>query len=149
MDISTETLQAFLDDAWDAAPASASTLRPQLRAYEKSITAQFSTVGSIGSVSKNSTSQSYRGPGVGSYTLVQISTAWRQLINLYDEIKLLADYLQARANDCFIQQFPNYEADPDVVVYTIMKERLIVVNDYQVDLTNLRLRRFVHFPALA
>ena len=149
MDISTETLQAFLDDAWDAAPASASTLRPQLRAFEKAVTAQFSTVGSIGSVSKNSTSQSYRGPGLGSYTLVQIATAWRQLINLYDEVRHLADYLQSKANACFVAQFPDYATDPDVVVYTLMKERLIVVDDYQVDLTNLRLRQFVHLPAIA
>ena len=149
MDISTETLQAFLDDAWDVAPASASTLRNQLRAFEKATTSQFSTVGSIGSVSKNSTSQSYRGPGVGSYTLVQISNAWRQLINLYDEIRKLSDYLQSISNPRFVATFPIYLTDPDVVVYEIMKERLIVVDDYQVDLTNLRLRQFAHFPALA
>lgn len=63
----------------------APALRNQLRAYEKASEALFRG-GSIASVSKNSASQSYRGPGLGSYTPVQLANAWRQLISLYDQV---------------------------------------------------------------
>ena len=149
MDISTETLQAFLDDAWDAAPDSASTLRNQLRTFEKAVTAQFSTVGSIGSVSKNSTSQSYRGPGVGQYTVAQIQTAWRMLINLYDQTKQSLDW-ENKNSTWFTAKYPTYLVDQDQAIYDLCAAWLR--NDfssYEVDLTNLRLRQFEHLPALA
>ncbi len=86
MDVTTETYQAFLDDAWDAAPEQAETLRSQLRIYEKAITTLFSQ-GAISSISKNSVQQTYRGPGLGSYTMQQLQTVWRTLINLFDRTK--------------------------------------------------------------
>ncbi len=84
MDVTAYTRQAFLDDAWDSAPAEGNTLRDELRKYEKAATSLFSSSGSIQSVGKNSANQSYSGPGVGRYTSVQIQEAWRSLINLFD-----------------------------------------------------------------
>jgi len=149
MDIAVETLQAFFDDAWDAAGSGANSLRDQLRAYEKSITAQFSSVGSLGSVSKNSTNQSYRGPGLGQYTVAQIQTAWRMLINLSDQMKDKTDWLN-KNNPDFQSEYPTYSTDSDLAVYNFVSCWLR--NDfssYQVDLTNLRLRDFEHLPAFA
>jgi hypothetical protein len=143
VDITTETLQSFLDDAWDAAPSSANSLRDQLRSFEKAVTAQYSQ-GSIASVSKNSFSQTYRGPGLGSYTLVQIANAWRTLINLFDEEKQRADFIQAAGDAWFIAKFPNYSSgdspDTDPAIYDLMKNRLFVITEYQTDLSDLRLR---------
>jgi hypothetical protein len=142
MDVTCETLQSFLDTAWEDAPDGANTLRQQLRIYEKSITAQFSQ-GSIGSVSKNNFSQTYRGPGLGSYTLIQIANAWRILINLLDEEIRRADELQDLSVAWFVAKFPNYATtgnDNDDAYYDLMKRRLIVITEYQTDLSDLRLR---------
>jgi len=65
-------------------------LRDQLRSYERNAEALFRG-GSIASVAKNAASQSYRGPGLGSYTPVQIANAWRILINLFDQTKIWID----------------------------------------------------------
>lgn len=141
MDIAVETLQAFLDDAWDSAQDTATGFRDQLRAYEKSITAQFASVGSIASLSKNSTNQSYRGPGLGQYTVAQIQTAWRMLINLYDATKDRFDYLSASGNTDFAEDYPDYKGDPEKAVYSFSSHWLR--NDfthYQTDLSDLRLR---------
>lgn len=146
MDVSAETLQAFLDNAWDAAVAGANTLRPQFRLFETAATNLFAG-GSIGSVSKNSVSQSYRGPGLGSYTPVQIANTWRMLINLYDEEKHRTDwyynlFLQFPTNEqgiAFNTLYPTYKDDPDTAVYAFMQGRLIPVDEYQTDLTDLRL----------
>lgn len=147
MDISAETLQAFLENAWDAAPNAANTLRQQLRVYEVAATNLFSG-GSIGSVSKNSTSQSYRGPGLGSYTPVQIANAWRNLINLFEQQKCETDAVYAAATAIppqqwavpFLVKFPTYAEDPDPAVYCLMTKQLLPVNEYQTDLTVLRLQ---------
>jgi hypothetical protein len=140
VDISTETLQAFLDDAWDAAPEEGDTLRDTLRGFEKQLTAQFETAGSLGSVSKNSASQSYRGPGLGSYTIPQIQTAWRTLINLFDStLAWINSYLAnppATPPTCWTPP----EDNSDATVYQFMKNQLVVVTEYQPDLSNLRLR---------
>ena len=148
MDIAVETLQAFWDDAWDASKDEAGAFRQQLRAFEKAITAQFASVGSLGSVSKNSTSQSYRGPGLGQYTPAQIQTAWRMLINLYDQKKDENDWLNQ--NESWFQlKYPQYAQDPEPSIYDVIARWLR--NDfsfYEVDLTNLRLRQFEHLPAV-
>ncbi len=149
VDVSAETLQAFADNAWDAATAAANSFRPQLRYYEQGATNLFAG-GSIGSVSKNSTSQSYRGPGVGSYTPVQIANSWRMLINLYDEVLGFCNrlYTLSQANPPpspnslpaqFIAKFPGFNDDPDEAVYFFMQRRLQPVESYQTDLTDLRL----------
>jgi len=132
VDITTETLQAFLDDAWDAAPAQANTLRDQLRTFEKSVTKLFSQ-GSLASVQKNAASQSYRGPGLGSYTPVQIANAWRGLINLFDSTKAEVDAEIAAADT----QAPANDQDP--VIYGRMKLQLLPVTEYQADITSLLL----------
>ncbi len=131
VDITTQTLQGFLDDAWDAAPVQANTFRAQLRKFESSATLLFSG-GSIGSVSKNSVSQSYRGPGLGSYTPVQIANAWRDLINLFDSVKKQIDCLIAAGNT----DFPD---DTDETIYEAMKSQLIVITEYQPNMTDLYL----------
>lgn len=140
LDIAIETLQAFFDDAWDAATDAANSFRAQLRTYESAITKQFSTVGTLGSVSKNSASQSYRGPGLGQYTVAQIQTAWRMLINLYDQFKVKTDWLNL--NEVWFQEkYPTYAADPDEAIYDLVSCWLR--NDftsYEIDVTNLRLR---------
>ena len=139
MDIAVETLQAFLDDAWDAAASGANSFRDQLRAYEKGITAQFSSVGSLGSVSKNSTNQSYRGPGLGQYTVAQIQTAWRMLINLFDQTKEKTDWLNANSPG-FRDEYPSYPTDADQAVYDFTSKWLRNdFSNYQIDLTDLRL----------
>lgn len=149
MDVSAETLQAFADNAWDVAKDDANSYRPQLRSYESSATILFSG-GSISSVSKNSTSQSYRGPGVGSYTPVQIANSWRMLINLYDEVLRFCNclYQLSQANPPpspnslaikFITKFPDFAADPDPAVYFFMQQRLQPIESYETDLTDLRL----------
>lgn len=135
MDITTETLQTFLDDAWDAAPDAANTLRDQLRTFEKAATNLFRQ-GSLSSVSKNSASQSYRGPGLGSYTPVQISNAWRTLINIFDSVKDALDFAGGtgiQVDDQTIQ------GDSDPQVYAGMKSQLRIVDSCQTDMTQLRL----------
>lgn len=147
MDISAETLQGFLENAWDAAPDNANTLREQLRSYEKAASNLF-LGGSIASVSKNSASQSYRGPGLGSYTPVQIANAWRMLINLYEQekgqTKCLYDISKQYPNNTrgqwFIEKFPTYAQDADPAIYDFMNRKLIPVEEYQTDLSDLRLQ---------
>ena len=149
MDISAETLQGFCDDAWDAAIAGANTYRPQLRLYESSLAKLFAG-GSIGSVSKNSVSQSYRGPGLGSYTPVQLSNAWRMLINLYDEVLVYCNHLYTLSQvvpppspnsipALFVAKFPEFPNDPDNAVYYFMGKKLQPIDSYETDLTDLRL----------
>ncbi len=138
MDVTIQTYQTFLDDAWDAAPQGANTLRDQLRAFEKTLSPLFNQ-GSLASVSKNSASQTYRGPGLGSYTTPQITKVWRDLINLYD-------HTLNRVN-CLLNATikPNplptwWPADnTDNTLYGFMKYRLVECSEYSMDMTYLRL----------
>lgn len=142
MDITTQFYQTCLDNAWDAAPDGANTLRQQFRVYEQQLT-PLSASGSISSVSKNSTNQTYRGAGVGSYTNLQIMSVWRDLINLYDRAVIWANNLQAQAVSWFVKAWPNYGVpgnDNDPTFYQLMKSKLIVVDEYQTDLTDLRIQ---------
>lgn len=132
MDIPIETYAAFLDDAWDAAPNVANSLRGQLRAFEKQVTTLFSQ-GSIASVGKNSANQSYRGPGVGSFTPAQLQYVWRRLINLFDSTKAEVDQEIAVADS----QAPANDGDP--VIYARMMLQLQPVAEYQPDITDLLL----------
>lgn len=61
------------------------TLREQLRARERQVGALIGH-GSIVSVSKNSTSQTYSFSGSGSITASEIARAYRTLIDLYDSV---------------------------------------------------------------
>lgn len=148
MDVPVETLQLFLENSWDDAPADANSLRVQLRNNERSVGSLFSTSGSLGSVSKNSASQAYRGAALGSLTLVQIQNAWRMLINGYDAQKRETDYLYwlsqnqpaSPAGQQFIAKYPNYAQDPDQAVYDFLTNILQPCEEYQSDLTLLYLK---------
>ena len=157
MDIPVETLQCWLENAWDDSPAAANTLRPQLRINERNAANLFSASGSLASVSKNSASQAYRGTALGSLTQVQIQYGWRMLINLYDEVKCWTDNLyhlsqnqnllpQPLNQQCvillqlFVTQFPTYAADPDPAIYFFMQKRTQPIYEYESDLTLLLLQ---------
>lgn len=146
MDIDVRTLACWLENAWDDAPASANTLRVQLRNMERNAANLFSA-GSIGSVSKNSASQSYAGAGFGRFSVAQIQQGYRMLIELYDadlaETAIIYKYSQQyptnqRSID-FNTAFPDYSTDPDKAVYAFMKYDIQPVDNYQIDLTDLRL----------
>ena len=83
MDIPCETLAMWWDNSWDDTPDGELTFFKQLRAEERKVANLFSQ-GAIASVGKNSANQSYRGPGIGSFTPAQIQVGWRTLINLYN-----------------------------------------------------------------
>lgn len=148
MDIPTETLQLFLDNAWDDAPDAANTLRQQMRANERAAGSLFSSSGSLNSVSKNSASQAYRGASLGSLTLVQIQNGWRTLINGYDAQKRETDCLYwlsqnqptSPAGQWFIAKYPTYAQDPDPAVYDALKCAFEPIGEYECDLTILRLQ---------
>jgi hypothetical protein len=97
--------------------------------------------GSIGSVSKNSASQSYAGAGFGRFSVAQIQQGYRMLIELYDW--LLAE--TGRMNTCavawFVAKYPNYAQDPDFAIWDALSYRLgNPVENYEIDLSDLRLR---------
>lgn len=73
------------DDAWDSAPTEANTFREELRKYEKHV-GKLSSAGSLASVQKNSTSQTYANYGAGNLTQVELKRAWRTLIQTFDRI---------------------------------------------------------------
>lgn len=99
----------MLDDAWDACPEGANTLRQQLRDFEKEPGSLFKG-GSIASVSKNSSSQTYSLPGSGRVTAQQMANGWRNLINLFDQCATDLDVSGA--------------GDQDESIYTEMMTRL-------------------------
>lgn len=117
-------LQRLLDDAWDAAPAGANTLREQLRANE--VTAgQILAAGSLASVSKNSASQAWALSGPGAFTPAELVRAWRDLLNLFDSI---SDLMTRGA-----------ETVTDEAIYAEMKSQLrLSANSVSLDLRNLR-----------
>ena len=147
MDIDARTLACWLENAWDDAPDAANTLRQQLRIQERTAQNLFSA-GSIGSVSKNSASQSYAGAGFGRFSVAQIQQGFRMLIELFDQelIQTASIYsysLKYPTNQVsvwFTTAFPNYSTDPDPAVYAFMNRRIVPVEDYQIDLTDLRLQ---------
>ena len=135
VDVTAETLAAFLDDAWDACQASANLLRDQLRAFEKNATGIYNQ-GTLAAVSKNSASQTYRGAGVGSLTTLQIANAWRLLINLFDTTLAAINWRLANPSS---NPACNPPDNSDGTVYACMKPILLPVTEYQVDVTDLRL----------
>lgn len=147
MDIDARTLACWSENAWDDAPASASSLRDQLRLMERGAASLFAA-GSISSVSKNSASQSYAGSGFGRFSVAQIQQGFRMLIEMYDaelwETKCLYNMAQKYpTNQCginFVLAYPDYANDPDQAVYDRMTRRLVPVESYEVDLSDLRLQ---------
>lgn len=139
MDVTTETKQGFLEDAWDNAPNDANSLRQQMRSYESSARAK-TAGGMLGSVAKNNASQSYRGPGLGSYTLIQIADTWRELINLLDEVSAWVVWAIANPPTAPLPDgWPVASDDNDTFIYDIMRRKLVVIDSYQIDLIDLLL----------
>jgi hypothetical protein len=118
----TQDLQRLLEDAWDNAPDGALTLREELRRNERAIGVLIAQ-GSLSSVSKNSSSQSYAF-GQGQLTTAEMARAWRVLINLFDRSQsiILAASL---TND-------------DDTIYAEMKARLVPVYSTRPNLHTLR-----------
>lgn len=86
MDVNTDDLSAFLNLAWQKAGDSANTLPGQLLAEQQAALA-FVTAGSLSTVSKNSTSQSYAFYGPGTFTHRQITAIFTTLIRQYQAMK--------------------------------------------------------------
>jgi hypothetical protein len=142
VDIDARTLSCWNENAWDDAPLGANTLRQQLRIMERAAQSLFSA-GSLGSVSKNSASQSYAGAGFGRFSVAQIQQGFRILIEMYDWILKEANWVYASTGTChdqFVLKYPNFAEDPDQAVYDIMVIRLQPVDSYEIDLSYLRLQ---------
>ncbi len=109
-DVSSEILSAFLNRAWNSAKNGANTLRDQLLS-EQSAALELISLGSIGSVGKNSASQSYMGYGPGRITAVQITESWSRLIAYYDTVKTTIENADADSllDDSFDYDTPIYE----------------------------------------
>jgi hypothetical protein len=134
LDIPLETLAFWWDNAWDDAPEEANAFFEQLRAEERKVGAVFSQ-GALASVGKNSASQAYRGPGVGSFTPAQIQTGWRWLINLYNRVK-------AELTAEVATQDPQAPAGGASEANIYARGQLILCNpitEYQTDITDLLL----------
>lgn len=141
MDITVETFQGFLDDAYDLGQTNGLGLRKTLRSFEKSAN-QLYNQGTLGNVAKNNASQSYRGPGLGSYTIVQIANAWRTLINMFDQAQQVVTWMVANPPTNPPAWFPN--AVNDASIYNAIKWKLgYNLSEYQIDLTDLRLHPIV------
>lgn len=80
--VTTDDLRRMLDDAWDSSIENATPLRDTLRNFERTAGTLVSG-GSLASVSKNSTSQTYAF-GTGQLTTAEVARGWRKLIDLYD-----------------------------------------------------------------
>ena len=142
MDIDARTLACWSENAWDDAPASANSLRAQLRIMERGAANLFSA-GSLSSVSKNSASQSYAGSGFGRFSVAQIQQGFRMLIELYDQELARTKWIYNSVGTChdeFVAAYPDYDNDPDPAIYALMTYRLIPVESYEIDLSYLRLQ---------
>lgn len=148
MDIDARTLACWAENAWDDAPAGALTLRQQLRTMERAAASLFAS-GSLGSVSKNSASQSYAGAGFGRFSVAQIQQGYRMLIEMYDWLLVETKAVYTSTGTChddFVALYPDYAEDPDKAVYDAMVYRLQPVESYQIDLSYLRLRPTLGYP---
>lgn len=85
-DVSPQIHLAFLADAWNRAGAGANTLLATLQS-DQAAALSLVKQGSLYSVGKNSTSQTYKGYGAGSLTHVQIVETIGNLLALYAEFQ--------------------------------------------------------------
>ena len=132
-------MQACLDKAWTDSSNDANSLVQQLLTEEQARLNLFS-MGSIGSVSKNSTSQSYTGPSGASLTVLQMQKLYRMLINLYRQKKCETDRLFENSIAWFLAKYTTYATDADQAVYDFMVRWLSQDwETYQCDMTDLRL----------
>ena len=86
MDVSTDDLSAFLNRAWQRAKDGANTLPDELLAQQQSVL-ELLAAGSIASLGKNSTSQSYAYYSPGTLTHRQIANIFTTLIRYYEVVK--------------------------------------------------------------
>jgi hypothetical protein len=121
VDSNTDDLAAFLDRAWNNAKDGANALPEQLSIEQQAALNFIAPIGSVISVSKNSTSQSSGGYNPGNLTLRQVVGIWTKLIELYDEVK--ARIVSAAACDSVV--LPD-GFDFDGPVYQVMKSTLKV-----------------------
>ena len=109
----------MLEDAWDNAPEDGDTLREELRKNERAV-GELISAGSIQSVSKNSTSQSYAFSGGGQLTTAEVARGWRDLLNLFDRCSniLLANSVSASDENVHAEMVwrlqPVYVTRPDI-----------------------------------
>ncbi len=134
-DISSDLFLALLNDAWNNAQDAANTLRNQLLT-EQSSALKFVKRGSLTSVSKNSSSQGYRGYGPGGLTQTQAVEAYSALLGAYDSFK--------RKITCAIDAeditIPD-DYDYDTPIYDLLTRCLEDQSGFDVlpDITQLRL----------
>lgn len=132
-DVSPEILSAFLNSAWNNAKDGANSLRAQLLS-EQASALELIKLGSIGSVGKNSASQSYMGYGPGRITAVQITESWSRLIAYYDTVKTT---IQNADTDSLIDD----SFDFDAPIYELLTKALQTSAD-AVRLPDIRCLRF-------
>lgn len=120
-DIANEIFLAFLQRSWLNAKDSANSLRDQLVADQQAALALIAS-GSVASVGKNSTSQSYKGFGPGSLTQEQITRLFTRLISGYDAAKERIDCAFARAGKVVLDNFDydGAQSGEPVGVYQIL-----------------------------
>lgn len=86
----TEVLQGALDDAYDASVTANNTLRAQLRVYETAKWETNSTGQVVANVSRNNAaggqSTSFFAPTLTGFHPADVQIAFRNLINLYDQV---------------------------------------------------------------
>jgi len=106
-------LLAFLNDAWNRAPLSANSLRETL--FNDQINAlQLVKTGSVSSVGKNSTSQSYKDYGPGALTHTQIVEGLSNLLAFYDQIKGKIEAEFVASADFDYTEPADFDYDPTV-----------------------------------
>lgn len=146
MDSNTDDLAAFLDRAWNNASDQANSLLAQLSIEQQAALDYIAPVGSIMSVSKNSTSQSSGGYNPGNLTLRQVVAIWTKLIQLYSDV-------QARivASAKFESVVLPAGFDFDGPIYQIMKSMITIsgrvatspdLRDLRVPLSRTETREF-------
>jgi len=121
VDSNTDDLAAFLDRAWNNASDNANSLLDQLSIEQQAALNYIAPVGSIMSVSKNSTSQSSGGYNPGNLTLRQVVGIWTKLIQLYSDVQ--SRIVSAAACDSVALPAG---FDFDGPVYRVMKSMLTV-----------------------
>lgn len=123
-DFTTADLSAFLARAWMNAGTEANTLPGQLETERQSALAMLAPLGTLSSLSKNSTSQGYGGYNPGNLTLRQVVSIWTRLIDIHDDVKAQITAAFAAA---VIPIPSDYDFDNDV--FSQMKTFLRVAGD--------------------
>lgn len=120
-DVSAQVLLAFLNDAWQRAADEANSIRETLVA-DHAQSLQPIKYGSLASVGKNSTSQSYKPYGPATLTQVQVVEAIGNLLGLYDQLKskLTEEFEDSADFDYAVPAA--YDFDP--VIYNLLTKLL-------------------------